>query len=57
MLGCAPAVSLLLGLATVLPGKKVVDEGKLKTKVERDANKATGGEIQEGSTTIISNRR
>ena len=28
-----------------------------KTKVERDDNKATGGEVQEGSTTMISNRK
>ena len=33
VLRCAPAVLCLLGLATVLPGKKkIVDEGKLKTR-------------------------
>ena len=45
--------------------KEVVDEGKIKkegawvtkTKVERDVNKDMGGEVQEGSTTMISNRR
>ena len=65
VLGCAPAVLCLLGLATVLPGKKsswwrkTQNKGAwvTKTKVERDANKATGDVVQEGSTTMISNRR
>ena len=66
MLGYAPAGVAPSGLGhDAAWGKKVVDEGKLKMralkvtkpKVERDANKATGGEVQEGSTTLISNRR
>ena len=66
VLGCVPAVLLLLGLAMVLPeGKKSSwwrktqnkDAWVTKTKVERDTNKTTGGEVQEGSTTMISNRR